>query len=181
MIEAIIKEGGTTRVFTNRAKLEVSLQGGGTTFFVPESETRLTTKRIEKNGVYKASDDGDYGWSTVTVAVSTTDSVTGTGADGKEHNYSVDGSGALVDQVVPSEIRITTPPTVTTYDAGAAIDFSGLTVTAYYADNTSAGAVPFAELEFPVTTAESTHIPVDWSRPGDGLVLEVTFDITINS
>ena len=154
MIEAIIKEGGTTRVFANRAKLEVSLQGGGTTFFVPESETRLTTKRIEKNGVYKASDDGDYGWSTVTVAVSTTDSVTGTGADGKEHNYSVDGSGALVDQVVPSEIRITTQPNTLEYSDGAAIDFTGIVVHAYDSLGGDMGAVPFNELVFPVTVAE---------------------------
>lgn len=170
MIEAIIKEGGTTRVFANRAKLEVSLQGGGTTFFVPESETRLTTKRIEKNGVYKASDDGDYGWSTVTVAVSTTDSVTGTGPDGKEHNYSVDGSGALVDQVVPSEIRITTPPNyVGPYGDGAILSFDGIVVHAYDALGNDMGEVPFNELVFPVTVAryDAEAGPINEYRASD--------------
>ena len=65
----IIQEGGTAKQMTVN-KLKTDKVGGGTCLWVPEDEVSLGTKSISQNGTYKASDDGKYGFSQVTVNVS---------------------------------------------------------------------------------------------------------------
>lgn len=153
-MNASIKEGGIARLFDKVKRVLTKLQGGGNQTWVPESGTRLTTKSIDKNGVYRAVDDGDYGWSTVYVNVPTTSSVTGKGDDGNDYTYTVDSGGNIVNSKVPSEIRITVPPNYTgPYGDGAYLSFEGIVVHAYDAQGNDMGAVPFGELDFPVTVA----------------------------
>ena len=151
-----IKEGETSRVFDGIQTLETPLQSSGTCKWVPEDETRLTTKNVTQNGVYRAVDEGAYGYSSVTVNVSGADGITGTGSDGKQHTISTDPTtGQVVDTIAPVEIRVTTPPTYTgPYGQGAYISFTGIVVHAYDSDGVDMGAIPFDELIFPVTVAQ---------------------------
>ena len=64
----IIQEGGIGKQMTV-SKLKTDKVGGGTCLWVPEDEVALGTKSISQNGTYKASDDGKYGFSQVTVNV----------------------------------------------------------------------------------------------------------------
>lgn len=67
--------------------------------------------------------------------------------------------------VTPTHIKVTTPPTKTTYNNGENIDFTGIVVTAYTNNGTSDvlydtaetpnGIVPFNQLQFPITKARS--------------------------
>lgn len=142
-----IKEGNTPRLFGGVKKLLTNLNGGGTALWVPESERQLTTKSINKNGVYQASKDGAYGWSSVYVSVPQTTSVTGKGQDGKQHTISTDPStGMLEDEVTPVSIAITTPPTKLVYTDGEAIDFTGAVVHKYDSDGEDLGTVPLGEI-----------------------------------
>ena len=157
-----IQEGGTGKSMTVD-KLKTALSGGGTCLWVPEDEVQLTTKYITEDGTYKASDDGYYGYSQVTV--SGIGKVTGMGSDGNEHSISKDGSGNLVDTTIPSRLSVVTPPTVTEYADGATIDFSGIVVKAYLEDGTlwtdtnhPDGVIPIGELSFPVTVADASGV-----------------------
>ena len=157
-----IQEGGTGKSMTVD-KLKTNLNGGGTCLWVPEDEVQLTTKYITEDGTYKASDDGYYGYSQVTV--SGIGKVTGMGSDGNEHSISKDGSGNLVDTTIPSRLSVVTPPTVTEYADGATIDFSGIVVKAYLEDGTlwtdtnhPDGVIPIGELSFPVTVADASGV-----------------------
>lgn len=155
-----IKEGGLSRLFGPLRKLKTTLQAGGFCFWIPKDEITLTTKSITKNGVYNAADDGYSGYSSVTVNVATGDVVTGKGQDGNEYVVQKDGSGKLVEDKVPSTIKVTKLPNVTTYGVGAFLGFDGIEVTAYYGDGSSYGVIPFEELVFPVTQAP-------WEPSGD--------------
>lgn len=64
----IIQEGGIGKQMTVK-KLKTDTVGGGSVLWVPEDEVSLGTKSISANGTYKASDDGKYGFSQVTVNV----------------------------------------------------------------------------------------------------------------
>ena len=104
-----IQEGGVGKAMT-ADKLKTDLQGGGTCLWVPEDETRLTTKYITENGTYKAADDGYYGYSEVIVSGQGT--ATGTDGDGDEAvAYTDPGTGELVVDKVPSSIKVITLPT----------------------------------------------------------------------
>lgn len=64
-----IQEGGVDYQFT-AAKLKTNMVGGGTCLWVLEDEVALGAKSVTENGTYKASNDGKYGYSQVTVNVS---------------------------------------------------------------------------------------------------------------
>lgn len=171
-----ILEGGIARVFSGIKKLFTRQSGSDDLIaWVPESDRQLTTKYITQNGVYRASDDGYYAYSSVTVNVSTTDSVTGRDpVTGEDVVVKPDPqTGELVETVVPSSIEVVTPPTFTgPYGDNAYISFDGIEVRAYKADGTvwedenhPDGVIPFSELVFPVTTAQGGD---EWSD-GQGL------------
>ena len=149
----VIQEGGQGKQLTVD-KLKTDLVGGGSCLWVPEDETTLGTKYISENGTYKASDDGYYGYSEVTVSGIGT--VTGkdpeTGENVEVHRDPE--TGEIVETVIASEIRVVTPPTKTTYTHGETIDYSGIVVHKYSAKGTDLGVVPFNELVFPETTAD---------------------------
>ena len=147
-------------------KLKTNLVGGGTCLWVPEDETMLGTKYISENGTYKASDDGYYGYSEV--SVSGIGTVTGKDPEtGEEVQVGVDPeTGDIVETVLATEIRITTPPTKTSYVDGETIDYSGIVVHAYSSTGNDLGAVPFEELVFPVSTAKADG---DMWTDGQGL------------
>ena len=133
-------------------KLQVH-KAGGTAYWVPEDTVELHALTATANGEYSAASAGKYGYGYASVSVPGS-SVTGTGSDGNQHVITTDGSGAIVDTKVPSEIRIITPPDyVGPYGDGAYISFEGLTVEAFYADGTSAGVIDPQDLSFPVTVA----------------------------
>lgn len=153
-----IQEGGVARQITAN-KLKTNLVGGGTCLWVPEDETQLGTKHISENGTFKANDDGYYGYSEVTVSGIGT--ATGTGPDGETHQYTEDGEGGITDTLLPSSISVVTPPTITTYEDGATIDFSGMVVKGYlksgdlWTDSDHPdGVIPISELTLPVTIAD---------------------------
>lgn len=163
----VIQEGGTGKQLTVD-KLKTNLVGGGTCLWVPEDEKQLGTKYISENGTYKASDEGLYGYSEVTV--SGVGSVTGKDPDtGEDVTVTKDpDTGEIVETVVATEIRITNEPTKTTYTNGETIDFSGLVVHAYSSTGRDIGAIPFNELVFPVTTADASAQGDEWTD-GHGL------------
>lgn len=150
-----IKEGGTPFPFGPVKALLVEGSDGKYDPWVPESERQLGYKSIDKNGIYRASDDGVYGWGSVSVSVSQATSVTGRDPDtGEEVVVRPDPeTGDIVKTVVPVEIRVTTPPTKVTYVDGEAIDYSGIVVHAYSATGQDMGAVTSSDLVFPVSTA----------------------------
>lgn len=155
----VIQEGGIGKQLTVD-KLKTDIVGGGTCLWVPEGSTQLGTKFISENGTYRASTDGYYGYSEVTV--SGVGSVTGrdpeTGEDVEVHRDPE--TGEIVETIIPASIRITTPPSKTTYNDGETINFTGMVVKAYkssgdvWTDSTHPdGVIPNNELVFPVTTA----------------------------
>lgn len=153
----VIQEGGIGKQLTVD-KLKTNLVGGGTCLWVPEDGTQLGTKYISENGTYRASDDGYYGYSEVTVngigTVSGKDPDTG---DDVVVTKDPD-TGEIVKTVVPSEIRVTTLPTKTTYANGETIDYTGIVVHGYSGTGQDLGEIPFSELVFPVTTADSGQV-----------------------
>ena len=159
----VIQEGGTGKQLTVN-KLKTNLVGGGTCLWVPEDETQLGTKHISENGTYKASDDGYYGYSEVTVSGIGT--VTGKDGDGDDAKASVDpDTGEIVITKLPYSISVVTPPTVTEYSDGVTIDFSGMVVKGYlksgdlWTDSSHPnGVIPISELTLPVTTADSGSV-----------------------
>ena len=166
----IIQEGGVAKQLTVD-KLKTEVMSGGTMLWVPEEDVQLTTKYITEDGTYNASEDGYYGYSQVTVSGIGT--ATGIGPDGNEHTVSPDPeTGNLVDEVIPSSIVVTTPPTMTSYIDGESIDITGIVVTAYKKDGTiwsdsthPGGVIPVSELSFNPTIAafdaESAIINLD--------------------
>lgn len=154
----IIQEGGLARQFTVD-KLKTNLVGGGTCTWVPEDAVQLTTKTVNKDGTYKASSDGYYGFSQFTVKGVGT--ATGKDGDGDPAmTYTDPTTGALVTEKLPTSIEVTKLPNQTVWGSGATLDFTGIEVTAYKPDGTKwtdrnypNGKIPLAELIFPTTTA----------------------------
>lgn len=138
-------------------KIQTQGIGGGSVTWVPEADTRCVAITITENGSKSASDEGVYGWDYVAVSVPGS-SVTGIDpATGQETTVTVDpDTGDIVKTVVPTEIRVTTLPTKTDYTDGETIDYSGIVAHAYSSTGQDMGAVPFGELVFPVTTAQSS-------------------------
>ena len=154
-----IKEGGTAKQLTVD-KLKTNLVSSGTCLWVPEDEVQLTTKTITQNGTYKASDDGYYGYSEVTVSGIGT--ATGTDEDGDEAIVTTGEGGELEETKVPSSIEVDTPPTVSggIYTNGQTITKDGMIVKAYLlsgnlydTEDYPGGVVPNGEITLDPTTA----------------------------
>ena len=161
----IIQEGGVSKQLT-ADKLKTNLVGGGTCLWVPEDEMRLGTKHISEDGTYKASDDGYYGYSEVTVSGIGTATGKDPDGSGDDAKATVDPeTGEIVITKLPYSISVVTPPTVTQYNDGATIDFSGMVVKGYlksgnlWTDSSHPdGVIPISELTLPVTTADSGSV-----------------------
>jgi len=140
-------------------KLRVNELGASTTNWVPEDEVQADALHVTANGEYSAATAGKYCYDYVTVSVPG-NVVTGKDpTTGKEVSVTVDPeTGELVEEVLPVEIRVTTPPTLVQYTDGDTIDFTGIVVHAYDSDGEDLGAVPFGELVFPVTEASVSHV-----------------------
>lgn len=177
-----IKEGGKARAFGPVAALMVQGDDGKYLPWVPESERQLGTKSVNKNGVYQAKKDGVYGWRSFSVNVPTDQGVTGTDpTTGQQVAVGVGPTGELTETVVPTEIRVETPPTFTgPYGDRAYIDFSGLTVAAYGEDGNKKQDVPFNELVFPVTVTDASAVVAGKRiRTLNGKSVEVATTVTI--
>ena len=147
----VIKKNGVSQNLTVD-KLRTNGADGQSIDWVPEDTVQLVALNATANGTYTPT-GGAYGFEYATVSVPGS-VVTGKKPDGNTYVYTKDGSGALVETKVPSEIRIITPPDyVGPYGDGAYISFEGLTVEAFYADGTSAGVIDPQDLIFPVTVA----------------------------
>lgn len=164
----VIQEGGVGKQLT-ADKLKTYLVGGGTCLWVPEDETRLGTKHISENGTFKASDDGYYGYSEVTVSGIGTATGKDPDGSGDDARATVDPeTGEIVITKLPHSISVVTPPTVTEYSDGATIDFSGMVVKGYlksgdlWTDSSHPdGVIPISELTLPVTTADIGSVSGD--------------------
>lgn len=173
-----IQEGGTAKQLTVD-KLKTNLVGGGACLWVPEDETSLGTKHISENGTYKASDDGYYGYSEVTV--NGIGIAVGKDSDGDSAYASTDPeTGVIGIKKLPSSIRITTPPTKLSYIDGESIDYGGMVVKAYLESGepwTDAGhrdgIIPISELTLPVTHA-------DYSSASHSSKVQTDFNIEPN-
>ena len=168
-----IQEGGVGRQMTVD-KLKTNLVGGGTCLWVPEDEVPLGRKTINENGTFAAADDGLYGYARVTVRG--VGRATGTDRDGDEAAAKANSGGRLVTRKLPSRIVVETPPTLTEYSDGAAIDFTGMVVKAYlrtggvWTDATHPhGVIPLNELILPVTQAEMRSARRDLWTDGEGV------------
>lgn len=130
--------------------------GGSAVTWVPDADTICDQLKVTANGTYSAAEAGKYGYDYVVVSVPGS-SVTGRDPDtGEEVEVHPDPeTGEIVTTVLPTEIRVITPPAKTDYADGETIDYSGIVVHAYSSKGTDLGAVPFGELVFPVTTAHS--------------------------
>lgn len=182
----VIQEGGVGRQFT-ADKLKTALVGGGSCNWVPEDETTVGTKHITENGTYKASDDGYYGYSQVTV--SGIGSATGTDPDtGETVNYSTNGqTGEIEKRVLPIQIKVATPPTKQNYEDGDLIDFTGIVVKAYKDANTlwddeeyPLGVIPRNELTFSDKVADITKVDNEGCEITDPVYSGDTYTGTIN-
>lgn len=141
----IIQEGGIGKQLTVD-KLRTNKVGGGTCNWIPDDEARLTTKSISEDGTYNASDEGYYGYSQVTVHG--IGRVTGKDPQsGEEKTITTDPTtGEIVEEVVPVEIQITTPPAKTEYHVGEVIDMSGAVIKAYGATGQEKQTVPLNQI-----------------------------------
>lgn len=164
----VIQEGGIGKQLT-ADKLKTNLVGGGSCLWVPEDDTRLGTKYISENGTYKASDDGYYGYSEVTVSGIGT--ATGKDGDGDQAQTTVDPeTGELVTKKLVESIQITTPPTKTTYQDGETIDFSGLVVHGYSSTGRDMGVIPLNKLTISPTSA--TYDPTSASSSATSSLID---------
>jgi hypothetical protein len=76
-------------------------------------------------------------------------------ADGNEYAVSGGMGGDLEFTKLPSSIKVTTLPTIHEYNDRDTIDYTGMVVTAYDANNSSMGTIPLSELTLSVTEADS--------------------------
>lgn len=131
--------------------------GGSAVTWVPDADTICDQLKVTANGTYSAAEAGKYGYDYVVVSVPGS-SVTGRDPDtGEEVEVHPDPeTGEIVTTVLPTEIRVITPPAKTDYADGETIDYSGIVVHAYSSTGQDMGAVPFNELVFPVTTADAS-------------------------
>ena len=161
-------------------KLRTPGLGGSAVTWVPDADTICDRLDVTANGSYSAAEAGKYGYDYVVVSVPGS-SVTGRDPDtGEEVEVHPDPeTGEIVTTVLPTEIRVITPPAKTDYAAGETIDYTGIAVHAYSSTNTDLGALAFSELEFPMSVAEAAVVPVQWPRTPDGAVLETTFSINV--
>ena len=180
-----IKEGGIDKQFTVD-KLKTNTVGGGTCLWVPEDTQELGIKAITANGTYNASLDGYAGYSQVTVNVSGVGVATGTDEDGDEAVVYTDPGGNLVEEKIPSYIRVITPPTnpYGIYQNGQTIEKTGMVVKSYLASDGEYGFVSNNEITIDPTIAvyDSSTDPGGGTADSDlntGLVMPFPFSATL--
>lgn len=151
-----ISEGGKGRPFGPVKALMVEGEDGKFYSWNPEADRALDSLSVDKNGIYRASDRGVYGWSWISVNVPQNEGVTGKDPDTGEEVYVHPDpeTGELVEDVLPVRIEVTTSPTKTEYTDGETIDYSGIEVHAYSRQNVDLGEVLFNELVLAVQEAE---------------------------
>lgn len=176
----VIQEGGQGKQLT-ADKLKTNLVGGGTCLWVPEDEVRLGTKFISENGTYKASVDGYYGYSEVTVSGIGTATGKDPDGSGDDATATVDpGTGEITITKIPSSIDVITPPTNPTgyYTNGQTITKDGMVVKAYLESGGEYGTVPIGEISLNPTTAiydpssvspgydeKTSDLQTNWGQP----------------
>lgn len=150
-----ITEGGKPRPFGPVVALMVQGEDGKYYPWFPESDRALGTLSVDKNGIYRASDKGVYGWSRVFVNVPQNEGVSGKDPDTGEDVYVHPDpeTGELVKDVLPVEIRITTPPSQLSYTDGEQIIMDGAIITAYDASGNEMQIVPLSEITIHPVTA----------------------------
>lgn len=160
----VIQEGGIGKQIT-ADKLKTNLSGGGTCLWVLEEDVQLGTKMITENGIYYASEDGLYGYSRVTINVAGGEgsdtpggpgsSITGKNGDGEDVVVSVDENGDIQTQIVPSSIRVLTPPynQYGIWMNGQTITKDGMVVKAYLHSGAEWGVVSNSAITLDPTTA----------------------------
>ena len=66
--DIMLHDGDRIELLENVSKLETNLSEGGSCYWVPEDGVQLTPLAVTRNGTYKASDKGYYGFSEVNVS-----------------------------------------------------------------------------------------------------------------
>lgn len=127
-------------------KLRTPGVGGSAVTWVPDADTICDQLSVTANGSYSAADAGKYGYDYVIVSVPGS-SVTGRDPDtGEEVEVHTGPDGEIVETVVPTEIRVTTPPTKTEYTEGETINMTGAIIKAYSATGAEMMTVPLNEI-----------------------------------
>lgn len=168
-----ITEGGKARPFGPVVALMVQGEDGKYYPWFPESDRALGTLSVDKNGIYRASDKGVYGWSSVSVNVPQNEGVTGKDPDTGEdvYVYPDPETGELVTDVLPVEIRVIEPPTnpYGTYVDGQTITKDGMVVKAYLESGAEYGTVPNSEITINPTVAIYDESTDRSEYTGDGI------------
>lgn len=201
-----IKEGDTPKNFNNVKRIRINNVGGGSSYWVPEDETKLGTKSINKNGTYKASEEKDdqghnlglYGYSQVTVSgIGSVDYTAqagdqiggipleeGEGYTFEEEEEGGGGGGGTKVKLTPESIRFDEQPSRVRYDDGEEIDLAGSIVRAYSkkgkpidGDSTHPhGVIPYAELELIPDKADITKVTDETYTDGHIEAIKCVFD-----
>lgn len=110
--------------------------------------------------------------------------VVGKDASGNYVQITLDENGVLVTERLATEIRVTSNPKFMVYRNGDTINYKGIRVTAYEGSNVYK-VLEQSDLTLAVKKASGGDgskqtIPVRWARDGDGILLETSFEITVN-
>lgn len=155
----VIQTDGTAVTYSGVKEIETNDPEQGRVTWIPMDETELAIKTVNKNGTYKASDDGYYGYRRFIVATNNKGKTVGTKSDGRTYAIDTDNDGWLTETLLPDNIRINPQPTKTTYQNGETISLSGAVVKAYSKDDIwegdgySGGVIPHGELTLEPSTA----------------------------
>ena len=173
-----IKEDNKARQFASVQRVVINNTSSGTSLWVPEETSETDELTVTENGVYCAYDDNVFGYSKIIVNISESlndrsekdkaiSKITGTNPDtGDTESYGVDENGNLTRDVIPSglpqAIHLVIEPRKKVYDPGETLDFSGIHVYLldgeghqWTSDEYPTGEIPFDELIFPETVANS--------------------------
>lgn len=164
-----ISEGGMNRSFEGVNKLRTQLSGGGNCLWVPSHTIQLVSKTVTQNGEYLPSNDGAYAYSQAVVNVNAeVNSLCGIDTDDK-YKWVRSHNGVIYTSELPSEIRVTTPPTKNSYMQGQSVNYSGMVVKAYdeggnlwTSPEYPNGIVPNSELIFPHIKVDRNSMPFCW-------------------
>lgn len=166
---AVILEGEVARRFNPVDKLRATNQDSSVSDWVPSDTLDLGSLMASKNTLYLANIDDDcdaYEEVEVDVSEELEDGdykkITGKGNDGNDYAVGLDENGNLTKEMIPAAIHIVVPPRKLKYEEGETLDFTGIHVylmdgnNKRYTDSSyPTGEIPFGELIFPVTIAES--------------------------
>lgn len=179
-----IKEGDSGKSFSGVKKIRTNNINSGTTYWVPEDETKLGTKSINENGTYKASSDNLYGYSQVTVSGIGTGTYTAQEGDVLGGNPLIEGNPYGINEegatLYPSAIKMYLRPAKTTYEEGEHIELTGGVFRGYLADEETQwggdgthpnGIIPHNELRIDPPTAQTDgYIIANVRNAGEHLV-----------